>query len=42
MAEEDQKTWFETIKAFCESLTGGYAPWWVVPIAAVVILAIVF
>ncbi len=33
---------WEAFKAFCEKLTAGYAPWWVVPVALVVVLAVVF
>ena len=29
-------------KTFCEGITAGYAPWWVVPVAIVVVLAVVF
>lgn len=36
----DVKEKFEEFKAFCEKLTGGKAPWWVVPVAVVVVLAI--
>jgi hypothetical protein len=32
---------FESVKAFCEKLTGGKAPWWVIPVGVVVILAII-
>lgn len=45
MADEQEplaKTWFETVKGWSEAITGGYAPWWVVPVAVVVFLAIIF
>jgi len=32
---------FEAIKTVCEKITGNYAPWWVVPLSVVVVLAIV-
>ena len=34
------KNVFETFKAWCERVTGGFAPWWAVPLSAVVVLAI--
>ncbi len=34
---------FEAFKAFCESVTAPIgAPWWSVPLAIVVVLAIIF
>ncbi len=36
----DVQTAFDKFKAFCEKLTAGKAPWWVVPVAAAVLLAI--
>lgn len=31
---------FEAFQTFCTFMTGGYAPWWAVPVSAVVVLAI--
>lgn len=37
---EKAKAVYETIKAWSETVSQGYFPWWVVPVAAVVVLAI--